>query len=408
MKEKKLIFNTLYLYILSIIKMIFPLLTLPYLTRILTVETYGVVVYVKAYMSYIQLILDYGFLFSATKNIAIAYNNKNSKQIEYILGNTIIEKIILCFFSLIITFFLSNFIPILKENLLFIWLYFFAISLSIFITDFLFRGIEKMEYITVPYVCAKAIFTALTFILIKNDKDLLLIPILEIISNIIIVIISILIIRKLKIHFKFQNLKKWIEDLKHSGLYFLSNFATTIFGSLTTLIIGIVMSSKEVAFWSISMQIVGVAKSMYTPICNSIYPYMIIKKNIKIIKKIQLLMLFPMIIGTIVVLFYGERIMSFIGGTNYKDAGYVLKFLLPTIIVSFYSMLYGWPVLGALGRVKETTFSTIIAACIQLIGIIFIYKLNLFSLKSLAISCNISETFLLIIRWKYFKSYIKK
>lgn len=408
MKEKKIIFNTLYLYILSIVKMIFPLLTLPYLTRILTVETYGVVVYVKAYMSYIQLILDYGFLFSATKNIAIAYNNKNNRQIEYILGNTIIEKIILCFFSLVITFFLSNFILILKKNLLFIWLYFFAISLSIFITDFLFRGIEKMEYITIPYICAKAIFTALTFILIKNDKDLLFIPILEIISNIIIAIISLLIIKKLKIYFKFQNLRKWIEDLKHSGLYFLSNFATTIFGSLTTLIVGIATNPKEVAFWSISMQVVGVTKSMYTPICNSIYPYMVIKKNIMIIRKIQLLMLFPMIIGTIIVLFYGEKIMCFIGGINYKDAGYVLKFLLPTIIVSFYSMLYGWPVLGALGKVKETTLSTIIAACIQLVGIIFIYKLNLFSLKNLAISCNISEISLLMIRWKYFKLHIKK
>lgn len=407
MKEKKLVVNTLYLYILSLVRMIFPLLTLPYLTRVLTVETYGVVVYIKSYMSYVQMILDYGFLLSATKNIAIAYNNKDNRKVEYILGNTIIEKMILCFLSAIVTIALSYFIPIFKKELLFLWLYFLAISLSIFIADFLFRGIEKMEYITMPYIFAKIVFTILTFLLIKGDKDLLLIPILEIINNVIIVIISIFILKKLNIHFKFENLNKWILDLKNSGIYFLSNFATTIFGSLTILIVGVVLDTKEVAFWSICMQFVGVAKSLYSPICNSIYPYMVIEKDIKIIKRIQLLILLPMIIGSIVVLLWGEEIICFIGGVNYKEAGSIFKFLLPTVVVSFYSMLYGWPVLGALGRVKETTYSTIIAAIIQLIGVIVIYKFNVFNLKMLAMTCNISEILLLVVRWIYYKYYIK-
>ena len=60
------------LYIMSIAKLLFPLITLPYLTRILTEETYGFVSYVKSCMVYIQLIVDFGFILSSVKDIVKA------------------------------------------------------------------------------------------------------------------------------------------------------------------------------------------------------------------------------------------------------------------------------------------------------------------------------------------------
>ena len=59
--KNKIVKNTMYLYLITAVKMVFPLLTLPYLTRILSVEMYGVVTYAKAYTSYVQLVLDFGF-----------------------------------------------------------------------------------------------------------------------------------------------------------------------------------------------------------------------------------------------------------------------------------------------------------------------------------------------------------
>ena len=61
-QNKILLKNTISLYIMNIVKLLFPILTLPYLTRILTTNTYGVVVYVKSIIVYVQLIIDYGFL----------------------------------------------------------------------------------------------------------------------------------------------------------------------------------------------------------------------------------------------------------------------------------------------------------------------------------------------------------
>lgn len=399
--KNKLLSNTIYLYILTIVKMVFPLVTLPYLTHILSVETYGSVAYVKSYMSYVQLVLDFGFLLSATKNIAIA-KGKDNTRIEYIVGDTLAEKVILLFAAAVVTFFASILIPILSANQVFLWLYFLAIAITIFLPDFLYRGIERMECVTIPYTAAKIIVIALTLVLIKDDGDLMLIPVFEIISNVIAVLISFILLKRLNIRIRFSNIKIWLRDLKESAVYFMSNFATTVFGALTTIIVGILMDETDVAYWSVCMQIVSAAKSLYAPISNSIYPYMVTNRDLKLVTKIRNLMTVPMVMGSVIVMLFGEQIMLIIGGENYGYAGYILKLLLPVIVVSFYSMLYGWPVLGAIGKVRQTTISTIVAALIQVGGIIIIYCLGTFNLVSLAVCCGIAEIMLLVIRYGIF------
>lgn len=397
MKNNKLLSNTVYLYLLTIVKMVFPLVTLPYLTRILSVDAYGSVAYVKSYMSYVQLVLDFGFILSATKSIALL-KGKDDEKITYIVGDTLVEKIILLVLSACVTVATSFFIPILRENQLFTWLYFVAVALTIFLPDYLYRGIERMECVTIPFTVAKAASILLTLLLIKSDDDLLLIPAFEIISNLIAVIISFVLLKKLKIGVKISGFKKWVADLKESGVYFLSNFATTVFGALTTLVVGVVLNEENVAYWSVCMQIVSAAKAMYTPIANSIYPHMVTNKDLKLVGKIRNLMTVPIALGSIIVMIFGKNIMLIIGGENYGYAGYILKFLLPVIVVSFYSMLYGWPVLGAIDKVKQTTASTVVAAVIQLAGILIIYLCGCFNLVSLAICCCVSEVALLVIR----------
>ena len=61
--------NTAMLFIFNIAKIIFPFVTLPYLTRTLSTDTYGSVAYIKTVMNYMQIIVDFGFVLSATKDI---------------------------------------------------------------------------------------------------------------------------------------------------------------------------------------------------------------------------------------------------------------------------------------------------------------------------------------------------
>lgn len=91
--------------------MIFPLVTLPYLTRVLTVDGYAVVSYVKSAMVYMQIFMDFGFLLSATKDIVLAGGNKEA--VSEILGETLQAKILLAICGFVIVLVACLAIPLL-------------------------------------------------------------------------------------------------------------------------------------------------------------------------------------------------------------------------------------------------------------------------------------------------------
>lgn len=149
MKRSKVLKNTVMLYIMTFAKMIFPLVTLPYLTRVLTVDGYAVVSYVKSAMVYMQIFMDFGFLLSATKDIVLAGGNKEA--VSEILGETLQAKILLAICGFVIVLVACLAIPLLRENMLYTFFAYIAVAMTILLPDFLFRGIEKMQNITIRF-----------------------------------------------------------------------------------------------------------------------------------------------------------------------------------------------------------------------------------------------------------------
>ena len=68
-QDKVLFSNTIFLYILTFSSQFFSFLTVPYLTRVLGPSVYGKVGIAVAYMAYVQIILDFGFILSATQKV---------------------------------------------------------------------------------------------------------------------------------------------------------------------------------------------------------------------------------------------------------------------------------------------------------------------------------------------------
>ena len=148
------------LYLMTFSSLALPLFTLPYLTRVLSKESYATVAYVKSSMTYIQLIIDFGFILSAVKDISSAEGK--SDRIGRITGQTIVAKLILSVFALGVLLVMSATIGILRENPLYVSLSFIAVVVTALLADFLFRGIEKMHYVTLIYVASKSISASRT------------------------------------------------------------------------------------------------------------------------------------------------------------------------------------------------------------------------------------------------------
>lgn len=397
--KRNIIKNTASLYVMNIAKLIIPLITLPYLTRVLSKDCYGIVSYIKAVMGYMQLIIDFGFMLSGTNDIVHTKTDKYKMECE--IGDILAAKLLLSGVALISMIVLIFIISILKNNILYTLLAFIVVFLTCFLFDYFFRGIEEMQVIAIRFVSMKSVSAALTFMFVKSDADILWIPVLDIIGSLVAIALVFRELRKREIIIRFTCFKNIISKIKTSALYFMSNFATTAFNVLITLLIGIYASESQVAEWSLCMQLISAAQSLYSPVTDGIYPEMIKNKKISLIKKFLKIFMPIVLVGCIFTFFSSQYILLIVGGEQYVDTGYLLRALIPVLFFSFPAILIGWPALGALERVKEITQTTVFTALFQVTGLIVLIILNKFTLINIALLRGLTEFILFLSRLIY-------
>lgn len=407
--DKRVTNNIVMLYILNITQLALPLVTLPYLTRVLSVSGYGIVSYVKSLIIYATLIIEFGYLLSGTREVVNAKSDK--QKLGLIMGRITEAKLLLSLVAFAALLGMIAVVPLLHRYPIFTILSFGTPFLSIFLFDYLFRGLERMEIITYRFLIMKSISTVLTFVLIHGDQQLLLIPLLDVLGSLVAIIWVWHEIRKMGIHIKFDRLVNVWDSFKVSFTYFISNVASTAFGALNTLFVGIYLSAADVAYWGLIMTMIGAVQSLYTPISDGIYPHMIATKSLCLLGRIVLLFTPLLVLGGIIAYFGAHLIMLIIGGSKYLIAAQYLRKCVPLLVISFYALIFGWPALGAIDKVRETTITTLVAAALQVIGLFLLIISHHFTLPLLILVRTLTEAVMAGMRmgylWRFRKLFVK-
>jgi PST family polysaccharide transporter len=225
---KTLVENFLSLSFLQVANYIFPLITLPYLVRVLGPEKYGLIAFAQAFIGYFQILTDYGFNLSATREISI--NRENKEKVSEIFSSVMIIK----FFLLLVSFVLMSAIVFsfgkFRQNWLIYYSTFGMVLGQTLFPIWFFQGMEKMKYITFLNVLSKFIFTVATFAFIRRASDFLYVPLLNSSGFIISGIISIwLIVTNFCVKMRVPRLEVILKYFKDSTLFFLKGFSFSIY-----------------------------------------------------------------------------------------------------------------------------------------------------------------------------------
>lgn len=397
--------NVIWQYGLQAVKYLFPLITVPYLTRVLEPHGYAVYAYVLAFMSFAQTFIDFGFNLSGTKKIArattIAEQNK-------IIGAVTEARILLSVIVGLAVTVIALFLPITRANILYTMLSYFAVTGRGLAPDFLFQGHETMGPLTTRFLISKGFSTALTFVCVSSINDILWIPILDIASSIIALIWSFAAAYRIfGTRIAPAPPRSAISELRESGLYGLSNISSVALTGFTTLLIGAVIHDKTlVAYWSVSMTSVSAIQSLYSPISNSLYPHMVVHNDFRFARKVIIILLPAVLLGTFLFASCSDLVMLILGGQQYVSGAWIIRWVSPLLFFSFFTILLGWPVLGASGKVREITTTTVFSAllCIALLSLATIAGIA--DLKTIAVIRCISEAALFFTRAWYARHYI--
>jgi polysaccharide transporter, PST family len=400
------LFNNFFnLLLLQGINYIMPLVTFPYLVRVLGVNNYGLLSFALAVSSYFILITDYGFNLSATRQVSIFRGNPD--KINEIFGSVYVIKLILMTICFVAMSFLISVIDKFKEVQDLLYLSFGMVLGQVLFPIWLFQGLEKMKYVTFLSVAAKVFFTLGIFIFVKGESDMWLVPLFNSLGVILIGILSLYIVnRKFGINFyipKYNFVSYYIKD---GWSIFSSNLAILGYKNNSILILAFLLDPFHFGFYSIGRKIFEAINGLNVVLSQAFFPSISkqqseiesgISSNLVTLFKLSLVFSLSIFIGTFL----------FADFISYISAGYIepiIVDILQLLAVALFIIGVNVPAVQyLLATDNSNMFSIIVWIGVILDLVLLWFFVPLYGYKGALYATLISE--FAITGLLYYKSY---
>ena len=269
MKKKSLGLNAFLNGLRSVLNLFFPLITFPYVSRVLSVSGIGIYNFSNTYINYFILISGLGITTYAVREGAKYRNNETeiSKFASQIFSINMIATIvayILLFASLIIFKNLHNYVSctlIFSLQILFTTLG----------TEWIYTIYEDYAYITIRSIIFKIFSIALLFLLVKRPEDYLIYAAITVLSAVGSNILNFIHARSF-VHIKLTAKTNWRYHLKPVLVIFASAIAVTIYVSSDTTILGLLKSDYALGIYSTSVKIYQMAQGLLSALLTVTIP----------------------------------------------------------------------------------------------------------------------------------------
>lgn len=398
--KKRLASNFFSLSVLQIFSYVLPLLTLPYLVRVLGVETFGLVAFATAFITFFNILVDYGFNLSATREVSIHRENKD--KITEIYSSVLSIKFILIFVSLmILSFIVFTFEKFSSHSMLYFITFISVIGQALF-PIWYFQGMERMKYITIINIFSKVVFTIAIFVFVHEESDYLMVPLLTGLGILIGSLYALYIIKKdFNQSFVWQNIETMKIHFKDSSQFFLSRVSVSIYTSANAFVLGLFTNNTMVGYYSIAEKMYQALQGIYSPIVQTIYPYLSNSRNMNLYKKLFIsLFIINIFIVSFIFIFHYE-IIDILFHSRSLEINNVLLLLVLSSILHLPAILLGYPLLAAFGFPKYANLTVVQSSLVHLIGLGILVITNNITIYSVSIMVIITEATVFITRFYY-------
>lgn len=339
--EKKRFFsNFISLSVLQGANYILPLITFPYLVRVLGVEKFGLLSFANAAIAYFNILTDYGFNLSATREISI--HREDKEKVKEIFSSVMIIKLVLLTLSFVLLIILVFSFERLRKDYEIYFLSFGMVLGQVLFPVWFFLGMEKMKHITFLNILARGIFTVAIFIFVKAQTDYWKVPLINFLGFIIAGLISLWIIHKdFEVRFKWVGIRSLVNQLKEGWYIFISTIAISLYTVSTTFILGIFTNNTIVGYYAAADKIIQAVKGLMSPIFQSLYPFINKKVSeseilgLNLIRKITKFVAIITFTTSLLVLIFSDKIVTVVLGNGYQESIIIL------MILSFHPFLIG-------------------------------------------------------------------
>jgi len=344
--------NIFYNVLLAISQVLFPLLTFPYLARVLGPENIGLYNFSESYARYFALVAALGISVYGVREIA--------KKLEQpkALSNTFVELFLInfiatCILSVVYIFTIMYSSKLSSNANLFYWSFLFFFF-QVFVLEWFFTGINQFKYIAVRFFFIRLVFIAAIFIFIKEANDYVKYMQLQVGLTLFLAVINFVYL------FKFIDLKNIrlselniTKHLKPLFLLFLTIFSISVYLHFDTVLLGILADNESVGYYSASLKLVKIIIAVLAAITAAMFPKMVqfFEQGDLVQLEKMLRQSFELVVSigiptTILVYILAPEIIYILFGSSFELAIIPLQITAPLILIVSLSTIFGFQILS--------------------------------------------------------------
>lgn len=330
--SNRLVKNAGVLFILQMSAYVAPLIVLPYLSRVLSKEHFGLIAYATAFNFYFITLVEYGFNLSATRRIAI--HRDDPQKISRIVSSVYAAKALLTVLGFIIMVSVVLAVPKLRPNLTLYCLGYMAVIGDLLFPLWLFQGLQKMENLVWRDLCSKFLALGLTFAFVHSDGDYLRAAAFQAGSTVISGIVGLCTV-PFVISMRLVT-PSWQETrmaLKEGWSVFLTMAAFTLTSATGIFLLGLRAGPIDVATYVAAQRIVVAIRTLVDPVKTALYPHISHMASrskqdaIRFLRKYGLLLASPFLLASLILLIFAPLIIRLLYSEKYASAVPVMRLL---------------------------------------------------------------------------------
>lgn len=355
---------------LTITGYIFPLITFPYVSRVLGVEGIGHYQFADSVIHYFTIFAMLGIGTVGIREIARVKGDRveMSRVYSSLLSLNLLTSLLVIIVLVILSFFIPSFIS--HSKMLYIGIA--RILCGTLLVEWFFKGVENFRYITVRAIIVRCIYVASVFIFVREPDDYILYFFITTMITVVNAAINTFYSRRF-VNYSYCNLviRPYLKPVITLGFY---QVLTAMYLSFNVMFLGSVCDDVQVGYYTTATKLYGLIMSFFTAFTGVMLPRMssLVSEGKKgeflglTSRSIDFLLLFclPIIVISEV---YAPQIIRIIAGEGYEGAIVPMRIVMPLMLVIGYEQIIIIQMLSPLRKDKAILTNSCIGASVALI-----------------------------------------
>ncbi len=348
---------------------ILPLVTVPYLSRVLGAAGWGLVAIAQSFALYGNLIVEYGFVYSGTRQIATAPTDEAKEQI---VAGVLGAKLLLSLFVIGAACLAYLFIPVFREHSTLLWTAVLAEIVKASLPNYYFYGINRVAVASALDISARTAAAIGIFIFVHRPEDAWKVFALQGAGAGAALVVGHGMIYS-RYDLRWPRMREGMRMLQEGGSMFLFRSAHNMYALGNAFILGLFAPPQVVGYYAGAEKINSAAVGLLSPLTTALYPRAagLAKTSMRKAARLTVFSLYAMVAVSLVlgsIMWFGSpMIVRVILGPSFSPSADVLKILSLRAPLVAWTYVLGFQWLLSLGLEKSFRNVTVVALVLNVL-----------------------------------------